>query len=110
MDAVSRAGARGPAQFMPSSRRIALRRFGLDPWRTREEAVLATVEHLLGGINGRTVLFGYNPRGSPWYQRYILGQPIPLRGRRPARPDVRASVLIPRIGTFTYCSDWCGAV
>jgi hypothetical protein len=84
MDAVSRAGARGAAQFMPGSRRIALRRFRLDPWRSREEAVLAMVEHLLGGINGRSGLFGYNPRGSPWYQRYILGQPIPPLTEAPA--------------------------
>jgi hypothetical protein len=78
MDAVSRAGARGAAQFMPAARRIVLRRAGLDPWRSPREAVAAMVEHLLGRVNGKRGLYGYNPGGHPWYTRYVLGQPIPL--------------------------------
>lgn len=71
--AVSTAGARGRAQFTPGSREIAVDRFGVDPWRSADEAVHAAALHLLGKINGSKGLEGYNP-GDPNYPRYILGQ------------------------------------
>lgn len=75
MDAVSSAGARGAAQFMPGSRRIAMEKFGVDPWASPDQAVQGAVLHLLGKINGSKGLRGYNP-GDPNYTKYILGQKV----------------------------------
>src|SRR5437868_582529 len=61
MDAVSPAQARGATQFVPGSRRVAIEKFGVDPWRTPDEAVHAAALHLRGKINGRSGLAGYNP-------------------------------------------------
>lgn len=72
---VSSAGARGWAQFMPSSRREAIKKFGIDPWSSPEEAVHAMTLHLRGKINGSTGLEGYNP-GDPNYPKYILAQKV----------------------------------
>ena len=72
---VSPAGARGWLQFMPSSRAVAIQKYGVDPWRTPEEAVRAATLHLRGKINGKTGLEGYNP-GSSSYPNYILGQRV----------------------------------
>lgn len=80
-NAVSSAGARGWGQFMPSSRAIAVKKYGVDPWRSPEESVHATALHLRGKINGSTGLEGYNP-GMPTYPSYILQQRVgPARGR-----------------------------
>ncbi len=72
---VSPAGARAWMQFMPSSRAVAINKYGVDPWRTPEEAVRAATLHLRGKINGQTGLEGYNP-GSSTYPSYILGQRV----------------------------------
>lgn len=72
---VSPAGARAWMQFMPSSRAVAIQKYGVDPWRTPEEAVRAATLHLRGKINGKTGLEGYNP-GSSSYPNYILGQRV----------------------------------
>lgn len=72
---VSSTGARGWAQFMPSSRSVAIRKFGVDPWASPEQAVHAAALHLRGKINGKTGLEGYNP-GSSSYPNYILGQRV----------------------------------
>jgi hypothetical protein len=75
-DAVSSAGARGRAQFMPGSRETVLQRYGVDPWsRDPEQAVHAAALHLRGLVNGSKGLEGYNP-GMPTYPQYILGQKV----------------------------------
>jgi hypothetical protein len=81
-DAVSSAGARGRTQFMPTSRAEAIRKFGVDPWGSADDAVHAAVLHLQGKINGSKGLEGYNP-GDPNYPKYILGQPVSGPGGRP---------------------------
>lgn len=73
--AVSKAGAKKWGQFMPGTRQDAISRFGIDPWRSIDEAVHATALHLRGKINGSTGLQGYNP-GDPSYTTYILGQKV----------------------------------
>jgi murein DD-endopeptidase MepM/ murein hydrolase activator NlpD len=72
---VSPRGARGWTQFMPSSRATAVKNYGIDPWRSPEEAVHAAALHLRGKINGHTGLEGYNP-GDPTYPAYILRQRV----------------------------------
>ncbi len=72
---VSPAGARGTGQFMPGSRRIAIQKYGIDPWRSITDAVHGTALHLRGLINGSSGLEGYNP-GDPSYPSYILGQRV----------------------------------
>lgn len=76
MSAVSKAGARGKTQFMPGSRNIARQKYGIDPWRSTDEAVHAAALHLRGKINGSSGLEGYNPGGGQGYVRYILGQKV----------------------------------
>jgi hypothetical protein len=80
-NAVSPAGARGRTQFMPSSRQEAIRKYGVDPWGSADDAVRAAVLHLKGKINGTKGLEGYNP-GDPNYASYILGQPVRGPGGR----------------------------
>ncbi len=75
-NSVSPVGAKGLAQFMPSSRAEAIRRFGVDPWRSPDEAVHAAALHLRGKINGSTGLEGYNPGGGQGYVDYILRQRV----------------------------------
>ena len=75
MGAVSSAGARGKTQFTAGSRAVAIKKFGIDPWRSTDEAVHAAVLHLKGKINGSKGLEGYNP-GDPRYASYILNQKI----------------------------------
>lgn len=74
--AVSNVGAKGFAQFMPSSRATAIQKFGVDPWASPEQAVHAASLHLRGHINGSTGLEGYNPGGGRQYVDYILGQHV----------------------------------
>jgi murein DD-endopeptidase MepM/ murein hydrolase activator NlpD len=81
-DAVSKAGARGWAQFMPGTRAGAIRQFGVDPWRSPEEAVHALTLHMRGKLGNETGLEGYNPGGGQGYVNYILGQRVGgARGR-----------------------------
>ena len=84
-NSVSPVGARGLAQFMPSSRAEAIRRFGVDPWRSPDEAVHAAALHLRGKINGSTGLEGYNPGGGQGYVDYILRQRVGSVGGSPTR-------------------------
>lgn len=76
MGAVSPAGARGAAQFMPGTRRAVLERFGVDPWRSPEEAVHAAAIHLRGELGHAKGLEGYNPGGGRGYVRQMLGQDV----------------------------------
>jgi hypothetical protein len=67
--------AHGTTQFTPESRQAVLSKFGVDPWRSKDEAYHAAALHLLGKVNGSTGLEGYNP-GSSSYPSYILGQRV----------------------------------
>lgn len=86
--AVSSAQAKGWAQFTPGSRATAISKFGIDPWRSPDEAIHAMALHLRGKINGSTGLEGYNP-GMPEYPALVLGTKVgPTRaatGGRSAR-------------------------
>lgn len=74
-DAVSSAGARAWTQFTAGSRKVAMDKYGIDPWADVDQAVHAASLHLRGKINGSTGLKGYNP-GDPSYTNYILGQKV----------------------------------
>lgn len=74
-NAVSSAGARGKTQFTAGSRSTAIKKYGVDPWRSTDEAIHAAVLHLNGKINGKTGLEGYNP-GDPSYPKYILSRKV----------------------------------
>lgn len=92
--AVSSAGAKAWGQFMPGSRQEAISKFGVDPWRSADEAVHATSLHLRGKINGSTGLEGYNP-GDPNYPAYILSRKVGhLAGKAlaPSGSSARATV------------------
>lgn len=69
-NAVSSAGARAWAQFMPGTRADYMKKYGVDAWRSPREAVIAMMHHHLN-----TGIAGYNP-GMPTYTDYILGQRI----------------------------------
>lgn len=75
MDVTSSAGAKGGTQFMPGSRAIAIKKFGVDPSKNVDQAIKAAALHLQGKINGSKGLEGYNP-GMPSYPSYILGQRV----------------------------------
>ena len=64
---VSYAGARGPAQFIPSTRNAYVKQYGVDPWRLDLEAVKGAMIHLKG-----TGVAGYNP-GMGSYSGLVLG-------------------------------------
>ncbi len=71
-NAVSSAGARSYTQFMPATRAEYIKRYGLDPWRSADEAEHATAIYLRKDPRG---LAGYNP-GDPGYTNYILKQKV----------------------------------
>jgi hypothetical protein len=73
--AVSSAGARGKTQFTASTRASFMRAFGIDPWRSTDEAVHAAALHLSGALGHGKGLEGYNP-GDPSYPSYILRQRV----------------------------------
>jgi hypothetical protein len=74
-NAVSSAGARGRTQFMPATRAAVLKRFGVDPWGSVDDAYHATALHLRGKLGNAKGLEGYNP-GDPSYTNYILKQKV----------------------------------
>jgi len=88
-NAVSSAGARGWAQFMPDTRQSMIQKYGIDPWRSADEAIRAAVHHLNGDLGHANGLEGYNPGGGQSYVNYILGpgrrQGAQAPGARPAR-------------------------
>lgn len=101
---VSSAGARGPAQFIPSTRDQYRKQYGIDPWAGDRQAIKGLMLHQLN-----TGVEGYNP-GMPTYKDYILGQRLNAEDRRalsgsgggslelrgPRRTDVRLnSATIP---------------
>lgn len=101
---VSSAGARAWMQFMPSSRAVAIQKYGVDPWRTPEEAVRAATLHLRGKINGKTGLEGYNP-GSSTYPNYILGQRVGATHEASGSGGAPASSAAPRTTTSSSSSS-----
>lgn len=76
---VSSAGARGPAQFIPSTRAQYMKQYGIDPWADDRQAIEAMVRHHMN-----TGVEGYNP-GMPTYKDYILGQKIVAEDRKGIR-------------------------
>lgn len=89
--AVSNKGARGFGQFMPGTRQAVLQKYGIDPWRSADEAVHAAALHLRGKLGHRKGLEGYNP-GDPSYPGYILSQRVGgghATGRRGGGGDAR---------------------
>lgn len=76
---VSSAGARGPAQFIASTRQYMIDKYGVDPWAGDKQAIRAMELYQLENKRG---VEGYNP-GMPTYRNYILGQKL-------NRPDRRA--------------------
>lgn len=89
--AVSSASAKSITQFIPSTREDFVNRLGVDPWRSKREAVLAATMHLDGKHGYSAGLEGYNPGGGQDYVSYILGQPVggPARAGRKATPELR---------------------
>lgn len=73
MSAVSSADARGATQFIPSTRADFIKKYGVDPWKSPDEAMHAAA------IFMKTAGLGsYNPGGGQGYIDYILGQPVSL--------------------------------
>lgn len=97
-DAVSTADAKSITQFIPSTREDFVKRFGIDPWRSKEEAVLAATMHLDGKHGYTAGLEGYNPGGGEAYVRYILDQPVGHRAGqgRKVTPQLRQARRLAR--------------
>jgi len=94
---VSSAGARGPAQFIRSTRDAYMKQYGIDPWASDTQAIQGMMRHHLN-----TGIEGYNP-GMPTYKDYIMGQRIDpgvnrqlrRRGGGGARPSAGAPGATP---------------
>jgi hypothetical protein len=76
---VSSAGARGPAQFISSTRDAYMKQYGVDPWKNDKQAIKGMMLHHLN-----TGVEGYNP-GMPTYKSYIMGQKLNPQDRRALR-------------------------
>jgi hypothetical protein len=70
MNRTSSAGAKGGAQFMPATRAAFIQRYGVDAWRSPEDAVHAATIYLK-----KSGVAAYNP-GMPGYTQYVLGQKV----------------------------------
>ena len=89
MGAVSSAGARGATQFIPSTRQSYISQYGVDPWKSPDEAIHATALFLK-----HQGLAAYNPGGGQGYIDYILGQSVEAKGGvrpSPSRPSQQPS-------------------
>jgi membrane-bound lytic murein transglycosylase B len=71
MKAVSSADARGATQFIPSTRDAYVKQYGVDPWKSPEEAIHAAAIYM-----HTSGLAAYNPGGGQGYIDYIIKQPI----------------------------------
>lgn len=95
--AVSSAGARGATQFMPGTRASFVQKYGVDPYKSPEEAVHAASIYLR-----KSGLAAYNP-GDPNYSRYILGQKVGAVGGGPRNSSqtlvTRTSTTAPQLHT-----------
>jgi hypothetical protein len=76
---VSSAGARGPFQFISSTRDLYKQRYGVDAWAGDKQAAKAAMLHHLN-----TGVEGYNP-GMPTYKDLVLGQKLDPADRRAMR-------------------------
>lgn len=75
MKAVSSADAKGATQFIPSTRAEYVKHYGVDPWKSPEEAIHAAAIYM-----HTSGLAAYNPGGGQGYIDYIKKQPIsPVR-------------------------------
>jgi murein DD-endopeptidase MepM/ murein hydrolase activator NlpD len=109
-DAVSNAGARAWAQFMPGTRAAVIRKYGVDPWRSPEEAVHALTLHMRGKLGNATGLEGYNPGGGQGYVNYILGQRVgSSRGSAPRSSGGARAVTASGRGTTTTTTTTSGS-
>lgn len=68
----SSAGAQGPMQFMPATREEWMKRYGLDPWKSVDQAV-----HSAGIFMKTLGLDHYNP-GSSTYISEVLRAPVSI--------------------------------
>jgi hypothetical protein len=92
MHAVSSADARGATQFIPSTRDSYIKSYGVDPWKSPDEAI-----HAAAIFMHTSGLAAYNPGGGQGYIDYIIKQPIapvgdghrPLPGGQKQRPEPR---------------------
>lgn len=105
LNAVSSAGARGPAQFIPSTRQAFISRYGVDPWKSPADAVHAAA--LFMRDQG---LAKYNPGGGRGYIDYILGQQVTLGSGAGATAEglgdlLDPSQVIPGIGAAGLITD-----
>ncbi|HET6570409.1 MAG TPA: lytic transglycosylase domain-containing protein [Solirubrobacterales bacterium] len=82
MKAVSSAGARGATQFIPTTRQSYISQYGVDPWKSPDEAIHATALFLK-----HQGLAAYNPGGGQGYIDYILGQPVGAKGGARTAPS-----------------------
>lgn len=89
--AVSSAGARKWAQFMPGTRAAMIKRFGIDPWASPEQAVQGLVLHQRGKLGNALGLEGYNP-GDPNYPAQVLATKI---GKTRGRSAIAAGLEAP---------------
>ena len=69
--AVSSAGARGGTQFIGSTRQAYIEKYGVDPWKSPDDAMHAAAIYMK-----TSGLSAYNPGGGQEYISYILGQPV----------------------------------
>lgn len=76
---VSSAGARGPAQFISSTRDAYVKQYGIDPWKDDVSAIKGLMLHDLN-----TGVAGYNP-GMPTYTNYVTSQKLNRADRRALR-------------------------
>lgn len=73
--------ARGPAQFIPGTRQDFIDKFGIDPWRSDEEAVKAMAYHLDGKHYGAGGIQGYNPGiNDDYYLNQDVGDLVKVGG------------------------------
>lgn len=73
--------ARGPAQFIPGTRQDFIDKFGIDPWRSDEEAVKAMAYHLDGKHYGVGGIQGYNPGiNDDYYLNQDVGELVEVKG------------------------------
>lgn len=105
MAAVSSADARGATQFTPSTRAAYVEKYGVDPWKSPDEAMHAAAIYM-----HTSGLAAYNPGGGQGYIDYILGQPVSLAhpGRRAPRAGARSRPSANSAGGSSGPSSFAG--
>jgi transglycosylase-like protein with SLT domain len=104
--AVSSAGARGGAQFMPETRQEFLSKYGVDAWKGPDEAIHAAALFV------KTLGFAsYNPGGGQEYIDYIIKQPVSIAhpsGKPQGRRRPNSQPTRPREASSTESSSFGG--